>query len=76
MRPNPYSWLFRLACRVLKYFLLFLLGFVLVCFLSWVLITPAAATRLLSMFGMTLLRSAVVVVLLMAAAIVDESLRN
>lgn len=76
MQSDRYSWWVRLASQALKYFLLTLFGFTLVCLLSMLLGAMNLATLLLAIMGQWLLRIAALIACLMALAIVVESLRN
>ena len=73
---NRHSWLFRLACRLLKYFLLAVFGFALTCVLLSTFVASSIAVFLLTTFGELFLRLAVLVVSILTTAIVCESLRQ
>lgn len=77
MRMNDhYSPLFRLACRLMKYFLLALFGFTLVCILSSVFGAFQIAKLLILASWEWILRFGLLVLGVMAAAIVGESIRQ
>jgi len=75
MKLNHHSRLFRLSYRLLKYFLLLLFGFALACILSMILGAPGIAALLISTFSNWLFRLASLVLILMATAIILESIR-
>jgi ABC-type Na+ efflux pump permease subunit len=73
---NYYSPLFRLACRLLKYFLLALFTFALVCILSSVFGAFEIVSRLIWALGEWLVRVFLLILGVLAAAIVCESVRQ
>jgi hypothetical protein len=70
-----YSWLFRFAVRVLKYFLLALFGILVAIVLSKVLVIPLLTSMLVDILSATLFKAMVLVFCLMAIAVVVESIR-
>ncbi|UBF29339.1 hypothetical protein K9N68_16780 [Kovacikia minuta CCNUW1] len=75
MEAHDHSPLFRLSYKILKYFLLFLFGFTLVCFLSSIFGAAYIASALITAFGYWLFRLSALVLILMATAIIFESIR-
>lgn len=73
---NYYSPLFRLACRLLKYFLLALFGFTLFCILSSVFGGFQMVALLIQASWEWIVRIGLLVLGVMAAAIVGESIRQ
>ncbi len=73
--PRQHGYLFRLASKVLKYFLLGLFGLGIACLLSVVLGAFPLVEILISLLGRWLVRVTVIVVCLMATAVVIESIR-
>ncbi len=71
-----YSPLFRLACRLLRYFLLALFGFTLFCILSSVFGAFHIVTLLILNLWEWIVRIGLLVLGVMAAAIVGESIRQ
>jgi hypothetical protein len=76
MHPRNYSPFFKLTCKILRYYLLALLGFLIVCLVSIGFGMFSALTPLLSFLGDCLSRVAVLIFCLMAIAITAESLRH
>lgn len=70
-----YSWLFRLAVRVLKYFLLTLFGILVAIVLSKVLVILPLTHLLVSILDAALFKTMGLVFCLMAIAVVVESIR-
>ncbi|NJN58462.1 MAG: hypothetical protein HC879_13660 [Leptolyngbyaceae cyanobacterium SL_5_9] len=75
MQANDYSWLFKLTCRVLKYFLLFLVGIAAAYLLAAVFGALHLALPMLPFIGDLVLRLALSILGLMATAVIFESLR-
>lgn len=73
---DRYSPLFNLACRLLRYFLLALFGFTLFCILSSVFGALQMVTLLILALWEWIVRIGLLVLGVMAAAIVGESLRQ
>jgi hypothetical protein len=71
-----YSPLFKLACRLLKYFLLALFGFTLFCILSSVFGAFPMVTALIRDSWEWIVRIGLLVLGVMAVAIVGESIRQ
>lgn len=76
MRSNRNSWLFRASCKILKWFALFLGGFILFCSLSAALGALPFAILLMRSLGPVLVRLAFMILLLLMLAIFLESLRS
>ncbi|MGC8712930.1 MAG: hypothetical protein ACP5RH_11110 [Leptodesmis sp.] len=77
MRMNDYySPLFKLACRLLKYFLLALFGFTLFCILSSVFGAFPMVRMLIQGSWAWIVRIGLLVLGVMAVAIVGESIRQ
>lgn len=70
-----YSWLFRFAVRVLKYFLLALFGILVAIVLSKVLVIAPLTSILVGILDAALFKSMGMVFCLMAIAVVVESIR-
>ncbi|GAB4461039.1 MAG: hypothetical protein OHK0037_09300 [Elainellaceae cyanobacterium] len=70
-----YSWLFRFAVRVLKYFLLALFGILVAIVLSKVLVITPLTSVLVGILDAALFKSMGMVFCLMAIAVVVESIR-
>jgi hypothetical protein len=75
MTVNKYSLLFRFACRCLKYYLLFLVGFILSCLLAKSLGVEAIAVLLFQVARPILPRLTVLIACFFAISIILESLR-
>jgi hypothetical protein len=73
---NHYSPLFKLACRLLKYFLLGLFSFTLVCLLSTVFGAFQTVSMLILALWQWIVRIGLLVLGVLAAAIVCESVRQ
>jgi uncharacterized membrane protein len=76
MQANDYSWLFKLTCRVLKYFLLFLVGISVTYLLATVLGALHLVLPILPFIGDLILRLALFILGLIATAVIFESLRH
>jgi hypothetical protein len=75
MQTNDYSWLFRLTCRAVKYFLLFLVGISAAYLIAAVFGAFHLAAPMLPLVGDLVLRLTLSVLGLMAIATIFESLR-
>jgi hypothetical protein len=75
MEANHHSPFFKLSSKILKYFLLTLFGFSSACMLSVVFGMSFLAVAMITAFGQWLLRLGIVVLIMMGAAIVFESVR-
>ena len=75
MQANHHSFLFRLSYRVMKFFLLTLFGFASACALSFVLGISFIGISLISAFGHLLFRFGLLALLMMAVAILFESIK-
>lgn len=71
-----YGLFFKLATRLLKYYLLGVFGFFITCLLSIVLGAAFIGQGLVALLGGTLLRLAALTLCFMATAIVIESVRQ
>ncbi|HIK53985.1 MAG TPA: hypothetical protein IGS37_02295 [Synechococcales cyanobacterium M55_K2018_004] len=76
IRGNGYSRLFNLACQVIKYFLLFVVGFTVFWVLASVLSFPKIVFSLLLLLWPVVMRIGLLVLLLMIIAIVVESIQS
>lgn len=73
---NRYHRLLTLVAQIIKYFLLFLVGFALLCLLMVVLGIPQIAKVLLCFLGEPILRVTALILILMMFTVVFESLRS
>jgi hypothetical protein len=73
-RPN-HSWLFRFACKVLKYFLLGLFGLLIALLWSGIMGFPPLTNLLISLLEYCFMKSAALVLCIVAMAVVIESAR-
>jgi len=76
MQANDYSGLFKLTCRVLKYFLLFLVGISVTYLLAAILGALHLVLPILPFVGDLILRLALFTLGLLATAVIFESLRH